>query len=64
LSFELRVVFFFGLGYSSVVEYLPSMCEALYSIPATKKEKPRNKKKKVLGEWLKCCSACLASVRT
>jgi hypothetical protein len=46
LSFELRVVFFFGLGYSSVVEYLPSMCEALYSIPATKKEKPRNKKKK------------------
>jgi hypothetical protein len=35
-----------GLGYSSVVQPLPNMCEALGSIPAPKKKRQKEKKPK------------------
>jgi hypothetical protein len=39
--FKLRIL---GLGCSSVVQLLPSMCEALGLIPAPKKKRPKKKK--------------------
>jgi hypothetical protein len=38
--------YFYGLGCSSVVQQLPSMHEALCSIPAPKKKRQKKKKRK------------------